>query len=134
METIRSIEPVARKEHRCMFCGGVIQRGEQYSRSTIVDGDIYDWVAHKNCMGLTWMMDMDEYNEGLYPDEFKCAIQDYVVEHHPDWDHMDIAGCAKRIYDELNGDKKLQEIRDLLKEVSDRMEQTIDKYKIKEEK
>lgn len=97
-----------------MFCGGVIQRGEQYSRSTIVDGDIYDWVAHRHCMGLTWMLDMRDDGDGITVDIFENYVQDYVVEHHPDWDHMDIAGCAKRIYDELNRDKKLQEIRDLL--------------------
>lgn len=119
METIRSTTPVARKEHRCMFCGGVIQRGEQYSRSTIVDGDIYDWVAHKHCMVLTWMLDMDEYNEGLYSNDFKYAIQDYVVEHHPDWNYRNIADCSKRIYDELNRDEKTQQICDLPKEVAD---------------
>ena len=41
MEVLRNITPVARKEHRCEFCGGVIHVGEKYNRQTnVYDGSI----------------------------------------------------------------------------------------------
>ena len=45
MKVLRLIKPIANKEHKCMFCGGIIKKGEQYERQTnINDGSIYDWV------------------------------------------------------------------------------------------
>lgn len=129
MTIIRSNEPIARKEHHCMFCGGVIQRGEQYDRYTIVDGDIYDFVSHIHCMNLTWMLDIDEYNEGISDYDFKCAIQDYVREHHPDWDYKNIAYCAKMIYDEIDGPAKLKSYQTVLRDVANSMNKHIEEYK-----
>ena len=37
MEINKSSQPIARKEHRCMFCGGIIKKGEMYNRYTCID-------------------------------------------------------------------------------------------------
>lgn len=45
MKVLRDKTPIARKEHRCEFCGEVIHVGEKYNRQTnVYDGCIYDWV------------------------------------------------------------------------------------------
>ena len=36
METLRNVQPTARKEHKCEYCGGIIHVGEKYDRQTIV--------------------------------------------------------------------------------------------------
>ena len=48
METLRNVQPTARKEHKCEYCGGIIHVGEKYDRQTnVFDGHIYDWICHK---------------------------------------------------------------------------------------
>lgn len=42
--------PVARKEHRCIFCGGPILRGEQYvQQEGFYDGSPYRNRYHSEC-------------------------------------------------------------------------------------
>ena len=49
MKVLRDKTPVARKEHRCNFCGGVISVGEKYNRQTnVYDGRVDDWVSTVN--------------------------------------------------------------------------------------
>ena len=67
MTVLRDKTPVARKEHRCNFCGGVISVGEKYNRQTnVYDGRVYDWVSHCECSELAYELDMyDDCDEGL---------------------------------------------------------------------
>ena len=50
-ETIKELHPVARKPHRCDWCGGIIEKGEQYVRHTLKyeNEQPYDWCSHKDC-------------------------------------------------------------------------------------
>ena len=50
-ETIKELHPVARKPHRCDWCGGIIEKGEQYVRHTLKyeNEPPYDWCSHKDC-------------------------------------------------------------------------------------
>lgn len=42
--------PVARKEHRCIFCGTLIKKGEKYSHEVFaLDGGIDDQKMHICC-------------------------------------------------------------------------------------
>lgn len=48
IELLKESHPIARKEHRCMFCGCIIPKGERYRRTTNkYDGDIYEFVTHE---------------------------------------------------------------------------------------
>lgn len=96
----------ARKKHRCMLCGGVIEKGEKYNRATIIDGDIYDFICHKHCKALMSLLDMEDDGDGINENDFTIYVQDYVTDKHPDWDYKNIAECAKRIYEELKKEKE----------------------------
>ena len=85
MRELKTTTPVARKEHICNWCGGKIAKGEKYNRQTILfDGRIYDWVSHLDCLGLTGLLNMFDYDDGEGIDEstFQECVQDYINEHH----------------------------------------------------
>ena len=73
--------PVARKEHRCSLCGGVIKPGEKYHRQTLVyDGSPYEWVEDLDCHKATDVvcerLDFFGYDreDGLTGDVFDAEI------------------------------------------------------------
>ena len=48
LEILKENNPVAKKDHVCQFCGGVIKEGERYNRATIsYNGDVYDWNSNQ---------------------------------------------------------------------------------------
>lgn len=110
IDVINSKTPIARKQHRCDYCSGIIEKGEKYQNDTIVfDGSIYTWKSHLHCMHLTSEMHGYETDEGLNPDDFQRWIDDYVYEYHYDyekddvceeWQNKSVAELAKMIYEE----------------------------------
>lgn len=79
MGELRSITPTAKKNYKCMFCGGIINIGEKYNRSTQVnDGKIYDWVCHIHCYDLVTHLAMYEYsdNDTIDKELFNECISD----------------------------------------------------------
>ncbi len=73
MEIIESGKHVARKEHTCNFCHGVINIGEQYEyQKNKCDGDFYTWKTHSKCLYVSNALKMydDCGNEGLTEDDF----------------------------------------------------------------
>ena len=91
---LRESKPIARKEHRCSYCGAKIEKGIKYRRATLkYDGDIYDWVEHFECHEITHELDMwnGVYDEGLTSESFCDTINDYIWEHHYDKEIDDIA-------------------------------------------
>lgn len=105
MQILKQIYPTARVSHRCDLCGGTINPGETYERTTVSeDGRVSDSVTHIHCNRLINMLDMDEYYEGVLIEDYECAIQDYVSENHrddPQWDIKDLPKCTRMIYEEL---------------------------------
>lgn len=112
MKVLRNETPVARKEHRCNFCGGVISVGEKYNRQTnVYDGCVYDWVSHCECSKLACELDMfDDCDEGLDDDGFIDRLNQYVYDNHYDDKIDDIAKdwqlpryeLVKKVLNELN--------------------------------
>lgn len=112
MEVLKNKTPIARKEHRCEFCGEVIHVGEKYNRQTnVYDGRIYDWVSHCDCSKLACELDMfDDCDEGLDGDGFVDNLNQYVYDNHYDDKIDDIAKdwqlpryeLVKKVLNELN--------------------------------
>lgn len=105
MQILKQIYPTARVSHRCDLCGGTINPGETYKRTTVSeDGRVSDSVTHIHCSNLIDRLDMDEYYEGVLIEDYECIIQDYVSDNHrddPQWDIKDLPKCTRMIYEEL---------------------------------
>lgn len=105
MQILKQIYPTARVPHRCDLCGGTINPGETYKRTTVSeDGRVSDSVTHIHCSNLIDRLDMDEYYEDVLIEDYECAIQDYVSDNHrddPQWDIKDLPKCTRMIYEEL---------------------------------
>lgn len=112
MEVLRNTTPIARKEHRCDFCGDIISIGETYNRQTnVYDGCIYDWVSHSECSQLAYELDMfDDCNDdGLDSDGFIENLNQYIYDNHYDNETDDIANdwqlprhkLVKKVLEEL---------------------------------
>lgn len=77
--------PTARKEHKCMFCGGTINVGEKYERQILIyDNQIYDWVCHLECSEVTGLLNMfdNDMGEGIDGEHFVQYLQDWLYDHH----------------------------------------------------
>lgn len=81
MELINESRPKANKEHTCMWCGGKINKGEIYDKSTIKNGnDIYEWKNHIKCSRLYSELDMYDYDlgEGVDSDGFLECVYGFI--------------------------------------------------------
>lgn len=81
METIREVHKVtARKDHKCMWCGGVISKGQTYERCVFKIDDVYTWKNHVHCKEVASrlkMFDNWSNDEGGLDDEgFRYCIED----------------------------------------------------------
>ena len=77
--------PTARKEHKCMQCGAIINIGEKYERNTIkYDNQIYDWVSHLECEKVIDLLNMSDYDdgEGIDSDCFIEFIREWLFDNH----------------------------------------------------
>lgn len=83
-EVLKSCTPVAKKEHKCMYCNGVIPIGEKYCRDTIkYERTIYDWVAHADCCSVAVKLDMfSNDDDGLDDCGFQENIDEYLFSHY----------------------------------------------------
>lgn len=74
--------PIARKEHRCEFCGEVIHIGEKYNRQTNV---------------------CDDCDEGLDGDGFIDNLNQYVYDNHYDDEILALSRyeLVKKVLDEF---------------------------------
>lgn len=77
METISRTKPKARKEHKCDWCNGTINKGEIYERSFLKYNDIYVWKNHMRCSEIANKLSMfDDCNDyGLDEDTFHELIE-----------------------------------------------------------
>lgn len=80
IETLKRSEPVARKAHKCMFCGCSIESGTRYLRETLkCDGILYEWVSHHECTELVDKLDMMEYaDDGVGMELWQDTVSEYM--------------------------------------------------------
>ena len=96
METFDYGTRKARKQHKCDYCNGLINKGEEYNYSVHKMDDVYTWKAHKHCDELTKLLEMDfDREEGLSKDDFYEYVNDYF---HSEFSLED---KAKLAYQEL---------------------------------
>lgn len=84
---LKELKPIARKEHKCDYCGCIIKIGTQYKRDTLIyDDKPYDWCNHLECSEITHDLKMWEWvgYEGLSQQEFIDSVWEYVSEQHYD--------------------------------------------------
>lgn len=90
-ETIGHKIVKARKEHKCEWCLGIINIGDDYHRSGIlVDGSVTTWRNHDGCLRIAQELKMfDDVDYGLSGEDFRETIkyeyQDIMSEFHNDF-------------------------------------------------
>jgi ribosomal protein L24E len=82
MERIGESTPVAKKDHVCSYCDGVIKKGEGYERTFLKhDGRVYAWKNHFKCSAIASKLGMfDNCDEGVTKDDF----YEYIKEEYAD--------------------------------------------------
>lgn len=70
---------VARKDHTCDYCGGIIKKGEEYNWAKLInEGRPYEWKAHKDCiMVSTALWDYVDPDMGMSEEDFFEATRDF---------------------------------------------------------
>ena len=78
METIWSGDVKARKQHRCYYCGNVIEKGEVYHKSKHkYDGSVYEWKCHCKCNDIaSEIWDYVDPDNGMTDDDFCDNLRD----------------------------------------------------------
>lgn len=70
-------ERVARKQHYCSYCNGIIEKGESYEWAKLIyEGQLYEWKNHKKCGFIAHeLWDYIEPDEGMTEEDFNegCA-------------------------------------------------------------
>jgi len=109
MEVLSRSKPIAKKEHRCGCCGGIIKVGEKYANQAIHDtGRVDNFRSHFHCKSLTDMLNMwDNCDEdGLGSDSFQENVYEYICENHDKETiqierNLPFPELAKKVYNEL---------------------------------
>lgn len=82
---------IARKEHRCSWCGNPIRNGEEYEwQKFIFDGAFYEWHAHLACSRVAnaiWdYADPDDgMDEDLFMDTCSEVCHNFICPDCPNW-------------------------------------------------
>ena len=113
---------IARKEHYCNYCGGLIKIGEKYRTSTLKYDTIYTWKSHLKCSELHSLLNM-EGDEGVTYEDFHEYIEeefrylnsdkldnfDFIIP--PFFDQLEFVYKAKKYQRNGQHDAKSQEER-----------------------
>ncbi len=95
LETLSTSKPKARKKHTCMWCGGIIEKGEIYDKANLkYDDYLYTWKNHLKCSELCSSLDMCHDGEGITDDIFMEYVQEYIRENmsEDEWEEFDLYG------------------------------------------
>lgn len=79
MEVVSVSRPVARKQHICSMCGGIINKGEEYDYQVLKEDILYVWKQCDHCLPIVNKMFKEfewYYDNGITSE----AFWDYVRE------------------------------------------------------
>lgn len=72
--------PIARKDHRCHGCEGMIEAGTLYVRQRVVDGrEAWTWKAHPACDQIVAAIQAEyqlDCTEPIDPAEVRACLED----------------------------------------------------------
>ena len=109
---------IARKDHACSYCNGIIKKGEKYDWSKhIYDGELYEWKAHLDCtMVASEIWDLVDPYDGMTEEDFKEGCREFCdVFICPDCEKYEndceVSFCLSKIVEKLKT-HKLERKRD----------------------
>ena len=78
MQTLLIEKTRAKKQHKCDFCGLIIEIGEVYERQkNVSEGTLYTWKSHLSCNKIAAKLEMfDNCDEGVTGEDFKEYIRE----------------------------------------------------------
>jgi hypothetical protein len=83
MDILRTSTPIAKKDHKCNYCGFLIPKGEKYIYTPIKGDHFFVWKSHLKCQRLAEELDMfDGCDEGVTENDFYEFINE---EYHSRW-------------------------------------------------
>ena len=72
-----SIERKARKEHKCIYCGKTIEKGETYSRETgTFEGEFNDYCL---CLRCLWLINSFASDEEYLADIYETLFENDLI-------------------------------------------------------
>ena len=82
MTTLSHNKVKARKQHKCCYCGFIIDINEIYYRDSIINDDkLYTWKSHLDCQHLAEKLDwFDE--DGLDANGFYDSVEETFYDTH----------------------------------------------------
>lgn len=94
MDVLSESTPKANKEHRCMFCMGIINKGEIYNKQVIKNDYIYTWINHIKCGELAHKLKMydDNWGDGIGSDEFMENVYQFLYDSLSEEEHDGLVG------------------------------------------
>lgn len=72
--------PIARKEHTCNYCRGIMQIGQRYMRGIYFSKGLYEWKAHTYWENLAVRL-ANYYNEEITKHDFKNYVKEAMYSH-----------------------------------------------------
>lgn len=88
MPRIISIQqPKANKQHRCNYCLGIIEKGETYEKTFLIQDDCYTWKSHLKCQEIASklkMFDNEDYGvtDEIFIENIKFEYITIMEEYH----------------------------------------------------
>lgn len=118
VEFLQDKERKARKEHICNYCYGVINKGEIYRDTILIDGgEIYVWKEHLHCQDVAsdlWVW-IDPNDYGMTEEDYQEGCREYIRCFIPDISDEQLESLepwetAKIVHEHLKT-HKLQRVR-----------------------
>jgi hypothetical protein len=79
-EVLRECERVARKAHRCSYCGHKIRIGEKYNYAFLKYDGVYEWKSHLRCEEIAQKLwNFIDPDEGMTEEDFKEGCHEFCA-------------------------------------------------------